>query len=223
MSLRLVLIAAVVLLLLPCALLARGGVYVDDFTVTNDGKVVFSDNFDSGNLDQWTNLAAATVPCDAEGKRCCMHLNMHTDTDSGNAVHQMSIDTPGFLEVSWLQWIAAANEQARHNVTGLHLLVSVHCQDPKHWIAAETMLCANVDQPALDISVDNVQKSCKVQIPTAKWVQMILRFDPKTSTISLLADNKVVGTDKYDPGVFNNLTYVRLESGLGDGTQRRRR
>jgi hypothetical protein len=221
MRLRLALIMTVVLLL-PCALFAKGGVYIDNMLVTNDGRNIFSDDFDSGTLRNWTGLVAATVPCDAKKTYCSMHLNMHTNTGTATALHEMPIEAPGVLEVRWRLWVAPADEQSRHKDTLLGLLVAVMCQQQKNWIAASTDLCTDTDKPSLSILVNNVEKTSGVKIPTSKWVEMALRFDPGSSTVSFLADGKVAVTAKYDPSQFTSVRQLRLECGYGDGAQRTR-
>lgn len=213
MTLRL----AVMLLLLPCALLAKGGVYIDDVKITNDGVVVFSDSFNGGDLKNWTALRDATAPCDKDPASCCLHLNNH-GTGLPNATHTLAMKEAGVVEVSWRQWVAPAEEQAGHERTVVGVMMGIVGEKTGRSIVASTCLYVGDKEPCLSVDVDGkTGKLSELNVPTGKWVRMLVRMDSATSKVTFSADGKVGVEETYDPKSLLPAKQLTFQSGLGDG------
>lgn len=99
---------------------AAGGVLVDDLKITNDGKMVFSDGFNSAALSAWSKLYDATLIPSAGGYY--LHLNKH-HSQSASMYHQLSVKQVGVLELSAKVFINPPEEQYLYGRKQISMLV----------------------------------------------------------------------------------------------------
>lgn len=107
---------------------ARGGAYIDDLVLRNNGTVVFSDNFDSGDLSEWHSAVDASVSSDhSYSADYSLYENWHGTQYSATISSDMSISNPGLLELSFKVWLPAVSEQwnsgSGSHVTGLYAIL----------------------------------------------------------------------------------------------------
>ncbi len=90
---------------------AIGGMCVEDLVVKNDGATVFADNFDDGNITDWTSTNDASVFCAGESPGNCFLRINRTANVVASAYHRVSIPRAGTVELSAWVWLPKPSEQ----------------------------------------------------------------------------------------------------------------
>jgi hypothetical protein len=112
---------------MPTPVCARGGVYVDDLVLKNNGTVVYSEDFDSADLSGWYSITDASVSSDHYSSAgYSLYENSY-----GGAFAKVSTDVlvsnPGLLELSFRVWLPEASEQWNSgngsNITSLNVIL----------------------------------------------------------------------------------------------------
>ena len=144
--------AACVMALAPQVVTAAGGIYIEDLTVTNDGRVVFSDNFDDGSISDWEAVRDATVELQqTKPPNGVLHVNRQGDICCC-AYHKVSIPRPGVVELSAWVFLPSVEEQSCYKTsassfTGLSILSG-----------------STDDSVAVDVELRPKEKGYRVQI-----------------------------------------------------------
>ena len=88
---------------------AAGGVCLDDLQITNDGKMAFSESFDSRSLRGWSSPYDVTLIQTNPGGYY-LHLNKH-HIQSARAWHKLTVNSAGLVELSAKVYVTPPEEQ----------------------------------------------------------------------------------------------------------------
>lgn len=218
---------AVCVVMLACPMLIAGGIYVDDFKVTNNNSVVFFDNFDDGSITDWVTPRDAFVVCDqSKPPKCWLHVNRQGDYCCC-AYHKISIDRPGSVEVSAWVFLPPVEEQSCYKGRCTSFTdISIHSGSTDDSCAAAVELrpnekgyrirvFANTYYPGRPSQTAEVVTPKPVLMP-GKWAKLALRmvFDGGTAFVSL--DGKDLGSVSFLPEHYAPIKQASVWGWLGD-------
>lgn len=193
---------------LPTSLQQRGdkaGIYLDDYLITNDGKPVFFDDFQSGGPNNWQTTKQASVKCSLQG--CCMLVDPTRTVAS--VERNVSIQNPGLVEVSAWVWFPPAGEQKKPAVC---LVFGIRSGDSNQNVAGGFSLGYTRKNRTLTMSSNQLNettvdeaKGSSVLAP-AKWYRLRFRMDTKNAVATTLVDGQPQTTFRFDPSAFKKIS-----------------
>ena len=209
---------------------AAGGMCVDNFTVTNNGLVVFSDNFESKNLNKWLGSNDATILDNGQLPRnSFLLLNRHTPKNAYAYSKLPLIKSPGVVELKAAIWLPAPSDQwgwSREQKKWTWALFSLGSVSRNYNIAAGTCLYPGERAYRIWIRLsddrpqnDQVKSMTKPFLSSGVWAALTLRLDQKTGTAYALLDGKQLCTISYNPDNFRSIKSANVLTWFGDGAQ----
>jgi hypothetical protein len=209
----------------------RGGIYLDQIRIYNDSKVIFSDDFDDGNVSDWNQLAnASLITVDQERLSRILWMNKQEKTDS-IAWHKLDMTQVGSVELSAAVYVAPAIEQyewqnKNFSAFSMHLEYRETPNSPADTLRIEVILYQN-DQSCYVaakrnsvVVTDCFNKSKQPVLATGKWARLTLRLDPTSGTATACLNDSPVASVPYDPVDFPRITSLAISSSFGDGALR---
>jgi hypothetical protein len=208
------------------AAFAAGGIYIDNLKITNNGKEVFSDAFNSGKLIGWNKMNDAIWSSDrANTQQGAMLLNKHQFC-AATAYHSFSAKNIGIVEVSADVYCTPPDEQyeriSKKNACGTFF--RLYSGSSNATIEAKIQL--NVCQSTYQLGITHLdarQGETYSKLPVmqpATWSHIVLRLDPRSATATMFLGGKAYVTAGYDPQQFQSLQEIGIVTGLGDGSKR---
>lgn len=210
---------------------ADGGLYLDDFRITNNGASAFFDNFDDGKLDGWTKMHDASVFCTGRGRtrQCSMMLDKHQFC-AATAYHSVTMPDAGKVEMSTRVYVTPPGEQYDYR-KGVYCLlyITLYSGSSSSEVAAIVNLNPGEDMNRIGIRLQHMKNGKRVGIGGTspnpvlapnQWAALTLRLDPKSGLISVILDGKPIVVRQYDPARFASIREVGICSGYGDGSLR---
>jgi hypothetical protein len=218
---KLAIIAVVVLF--PSVAFAAGGVFFDNFLMTNNGASVLADSFDSGRLAGWTAQSALLQPNGSNPAQYCLYLN-RTTKGTSEVSQGVSLDNAGKVELT--AWIYLAPEEQQDNWAGdrcEYAGFTVYASDVDDWLSASLYLSPQHKGYLAGVQWhDAVRKNVYVRSFTDKpvldggrWARATMCLDPQERTVSLLVDGKLACRISYQPERFKSVSRIALYSDLG--------
>jgi len=217
-------VAAIVLLLaVPAAVHAAGGMYFDDFTVTNGGTSVLFDDFNDGSISDWQpQHYALTSSQVSHSPSYSMYLNWHGGSVS-DAFHQMSIQQPGLVAASAWVWLPPVREQYNwsHNIisfTGIYL----YSGSSDNNSFAHVELRPGETSYRIYLGWNNfggqgaTATSSAILAPQT-WALLSLQMDRTSGTAAAYLNGAECLSFAYDPSHFTSFDGVSAWGWLGDG------
>lgn len=214
------------MILAPQMVMAGGGIYVDDFTVKNDGKVLFTDNFDDGSVSDWTFVRDATVVCDdATPRNCCLHVDRQRYANCC-AYHAVSIPSPGVVELSAWIFLPPVEEQSCYTVSGGSFTgISVYSGSTKDDVAAAVELqhlekgyrirvYSNSYNTGKPMEHAQAVTPNPVLVP-GKWARLTLKLAFADGKASAYLDDKMLDSVSFRPENYAFVKKVAAWGGLG--------
>lgn len=211
------------LLLLPCAAMAGGGIYFDDFSVTNGGSSVFADNFDDGDVSDWQLMKDAWSSSDhAYSAPRSMFLNWHVGGGPSQASHPIGIVSPGVVEASSRVWLPPVQEQYywRLNAStsaGMYLHSGNTASDLYGVIALSPGDTSYRLELGWNRPGGGVSTCTTAVLSPGTWGLLSLKMDPNASTARLYLDDVEKCVLTLDAAYFQSYAGVSLSGTLGSG------
>jgi hypothetical protein len=222
-----VVVAVVTVMCAASALFASGGIYIDDFRVTNNGATVFSDNFDDGSISDWTNTYCVGVDSNTHySSQYSLHGNGHVTPSPqySSAIHNLSFTGSGIVEESAMIWMPAVEQQYQYSQgyagyaqfgLGATDIISVGVQlngaEPGYHVRLLYLPAHN------DLGCEPVRfVSENIVLAPQTWAQLKLRLDPASWTASALLNGQLIGTVPYHPQYLTSFRTVSFYSDLQD-------
>lgn len=210
-------------LLLSCAAFAAGGIYFDEFLVTNNGTSILADSFDSGDLAGWKADNASVLRTQMSPAKYCVCLNK-MDKNRSQVQRDLSLDDVGTLELS--AWIYLPQPEQQSNYGGSrceYAGFSVYAKNPDDHLVASLFLQPKgkgyrAEAHWHDAVKQNTLAKSSTSSPVitgGKWANATMRLDPAKKTVSLLIDGKLACRISYVPERFQSISSVILFSDLG--------
>lgn len=227
-------ILAVLSLALSASAHAVGGIYFDDVSVSNNGKVVFADNFNDGNIDGW-KIARPDVRCiqtETKPINYCLYLNRLNDINT-YASRLQTINNVGAFEVKAFVNLPPAKEQwgyrrGRRDTTRIDVMTARN----QHWFYVAIQLepkesacrlqLTYVKQPEKGpdgkITKSNSEdfRTQSPVVPLCAWAEIAFTLDPVKKKATVLLDGKPQVSCDYDPSQIKNVISVDLTTWMGD-------
>ncbi|MCE5315296.1 MAG: hypothetical protein ABFD49_00875 [Armatimonadota bacterium] len=210
---------------------ANGGVYLEDIRIKNNGKVVFSDDFNDGDISDWTHLRDVSVFTIEKTSTQMMLLNEHGN-QMAEADHPLDLNLSGSLEFSTMVCIAPPTEQyyGQKDIACAFNMSLDYREQPN--CAPETLrihaLLYRNDQKC-KITVTRLSRDeekykssdmSSAVLPTGKWAILTLRLDSISETATAYVDDSPVASIKYNANDFPKITSLAFYTTFGDGAQR---
>lgn len=209
---------------------ATGGIYIDDLQITNNGKVVFSDNFDRTSLTGWTDTTDASVVVDQSQKhQSALLLNSHISCPVAQATHSLLLKNAGLVEMSAAIYCTPADEQFQHHVKKIGCVTSFILGPTRSELdGIDAVIELNPNGSAYQLGVTSLRsgtitKSAVTTNPImqpGKWALIKLRLDPKTATATVFLDGNAVASIGYNPEDYRKISEVNIVTPMGDGSKR---
>jgi hypothetical protein len=213
---------AVVTLCTSVSAYARGGSYIDDFVLKNDGVAVFSENFDSGDLAGWYSATDASISSD----RFCsgdysLYENWH-GAQYATVSHSVSITNPGLLEFGFKVWLPDVSEQwnsgSGSHVTNLYVVIHSNTTD-KNYSAGLWLYPSDSSYRAYLNGAYQAYPSCS----SGTWLNLGVTLDPdfvppcgpKGQGKILLNGTSLLSTG-YNSADFPTIDSITIWSSFGD-------
>ncbi|MDO8585571.1 MAG: hypothetical protein Q7T82_00875 [Armatimonadota bacterium] len=202
-----------------------GGIFVDDFQITNNGITAFFDDFQDRDIRDWRVIDAQVFGMAGRPPVTCMYINQHTKTRA-SAFHSISLNTTGVVELNAAVWLPPTKDQYkwRTNVICVtdFVLYSGDCQDdvrvgiemrPKETSYRLFLWWDGYEGPQLIIS--KIYTESAVLAPE-RWSLLTLRMDPTAGKMYALLDGKQHLTLAYNPRRFRSLRSAAVLTRFGD-------
>lgn len=215
------LLAAVIAVLVPTAVSARGGVYVDDVVFKNDGVTVFSESFDSGGLSGWYSAKDATLsPEHCYSPDGSLYENWHGGSGYASISHDIDLLSTGVLELSYRLWLPPASEQWNDagGATVTNVYVGLYCNSTKGVYNTGLWLYPYDAQYRMYIG-NQYQKypSCS----SGSWHSVVAILDPNAQgcesyQAQIKLDGTTMLTANYSGTLFPTVDRITIWSSFGD-------
>lgn len=195
---------------------AAGGVYIGGIKATNDGAVVFSENFKNDGLKGWTNIIDTTVVSNKEG--ACILMNEHKAVQA-NISHPVSVKNGGVFEVNAYVYLTPATEQSIHvGRSGCHFDViiksgasTVRGYAYLNWNETASHVGCSDDKASIGrITSDHI-------LEHSKWFKLTLKLNPSDKQAHIYIDGVQKSDWQYKPEDFRNIDEVYFTTNFGDG------
>jgi len=194
-----------------------GGIHFDDFSVTNNGSTVFSDNFDDGNISDWTSKDHATLDSSvSHSSPFSLHLN-HTGGVVSEAFHSISTGSAGLVEASSWVWLPSVQEQAESTFTNI-VLYSGNTSD--NIFTGVTLKPGETGYRIWlhwnnNSGADSTITTSSVILPSQTWALLTLRLNSSNSMASALLNGQEQASFSYTSASFTSFDHTSVWGWLG--------
>jgi hypothetical protein len=208
-----------------------GGICVDNVQIKNDGNVVFSKNFDDGNISDWTDLSDVSLfTVQQKPPSRSLWMNNHGKA-TAMAQHKLDLTPVGTTEFTAAVYIAPAEQQYewRKDEVSTFSMALDYRVTPN--VGADSLRIDVMLYPKdLSCKVSALRNSSKVNkfkmtqqpvLPTGKWAYLTLRLDATAATATACLNGAPVASIPYDPEDFPKFTSLYLSASFGDGVLNR--
>lgn len=229
--------AITVCLALPAVGANRSGIYFDDISVSNNGSVVFSDDFNTGKITGWSITRPLVEPyrLSTNPVNYCVYMNRMQDTNTGMDYQRREIKsiTVGQLEIKALIYLPSNEElwgwgEKWGAMARTRIDLDAGTKDDCFYVAIDGLpgemgyqvhivRTPYKSTPSTGSERKAVQyKNTAPVIPPATWVHLCFKLDPKTKTAVVTIDGKQVASEAYDPDLIHSLQSLDLTTWMGD-------
>jgi hypothetical protein len=225
---RITLIAfAIVLWLASCSVLhAAGGIVFDSLTITNNGAVVLYDDFNDGDISNWSARNDVSI-ASAQGeisRVSCLCLNWHGKALAG-ATKRSIIAQPGVTEVVARVCLPPVEEQynwSRKTVNSADIMLRSGSSKDAMCVSIELYPKEAGYRVSLSWNQCNSSEIKRIEssgprIAPQTWMEISLRVDPGNRVASLGLNSRHIACLTYDPKRFQSFKSISICGRLGDG------
>jgi probable HAF family extracellular repeat protein len=184
----------------------RGGIYFDDILLTNNGKVVFFEDFQGISMLSSLPSGHKARGQSAVSKACCLYLTTGV-SDMGQVI---SIQHPGVIELSAWVWLPPASEQAASTFTYLRLYsasshdaIGVGVQEDGRGKGYFVKLLWNRSD-----GDDKEVQSKGSALQSGRWARLKLRLESASGKASAILDNVTQASVHYAPSNFRTFSRI---------------
>ena len=176
--------------------------YLDNFQVTNNGKVVLFDDFDSGKLDGWSSPQAANVTCQKPNEPPCVLFL------AGRVNHELVFAKVGLVELDTMIYIPPPDDY----VHASSMSIVIFCGSGGD--SVRLIVNRSAGDKVFKIGLGTYQKdesfAEKAALQPGVWANLTLRMDPKTNLVTAFLDGKPQTTMIYDPYNWRSTRSIML-------------
>lgn len=203
------------------------GAFVDNVQVTNNGTAVFSDDFNSGKLDNWKDVVfAEAVAIDPAGKDFVLNLNKK-GTQKAAVVRDLGMKVAGTVELKAKVKVTGPEVQGNYGVVVPNYLEFwLAGSDPGALVRTCVVLNPKATSNRVGIIVQGSDKNRPLGVGAGPkkpvlapnvWATLTLRMDRDAKTIKLLMDDKELASTPYNPDAFKEIPTLSIICTYGEG------
>lgn len=203
---------------------AKGGIYVDDISITNSNASVFSDNFDDGSISDWDWIdnTATLSSAHTHSPTKSLYLNWHGKSVA-EAFHKMSITQPSVVDYSaWVYLPPASEQYGWSHKTLIFTNLVLYSGNTSNNLFAGIELYPSQSAYSIWLNWNNFggtnAKAEKKDVVAANtWVKLTLRMDNINGKAYALLNGTQQASITYDPKNFTSFNNASVWGWLGDG------
>lgn len=204
---------------------AAGGIYFDDFLITNNSATVFTDNFNDGAISdwQWTNDASVSSQ-HSYSSSDSLYLNWHGASVSC-AYHSISITQPGVVEASAMVMLPGVQGQyCRNYNTSTFTNIVLYSRNTSDNLFAGMEFVPGEAGYRIYMAWHNYSGGPGAQATTASvvltpgtWGELKLRLDTASNMAYALFNDQQLLSFSYNSQNFQSIGTTSVWGWLGDG------